>query len=94
MTGGSPVPVPVAKKFYVIDFAQELPELVGKTIYFKDFSFDLAAAVTDARGTTYPVFNDTDLIIYVTNTEFYNITEDGFLYGGTYYQSITLGESS
>lgn len=94
ITGGSPVPIPVAKKFDVIDFVQELPELVGKTIYFKDLSFDIAATVTDARGTTYPVFNDTDLTIYVTNTEFYYITNCGFLRGGTYYQSITLGESS
>lgn len=94
MTGTSPVPLPINTSFDVIVFAQELPELVGKTINFKDFSFDIAAVVTDARGTTYPVFNDTDLIIYVTNTEQYYITEDGFLRGGTYYQSITLGESS
>lgn len=89
-----PLPAPMGKSVDVIDFAQELPELVGQTINFKDFSFDVAATVTDARGTTYPVFHDTDKRIYMNASDYYYIADDGFLRNGTYYQSITLGEGS
>jgi len=94
-TGGSPVPSLLTKALNVIVFAQDMPELVGKTIYFKDFSFDLAATVTDARGTTtYPDFGFPDIIIYATNTDFYYVTGDGFFRDEAYYQSLTLGEES
>ena len=91
---GTKPPVLITTAFDVIVFAQELPELVGKTIYFKDLSFDIAATVTDARGTTYPDLDVPNLIIYATNTELYYITTDGFLHDGAYYQSLTLGEES
>lgn len=94
MTGTNPIPLPVNTSFDVIVFAQELPELVGKTINFKDFSFDISATLTDARGTTYPEFNNTNKRIYTSDSNFYYITGDGFLLNGTYYQSITLGEQS
>ena len=48
-----------------------MPELVGKTIYFKDLSLDIAATVTDARGTTYTDLVFPDITIYATNTDSY-----------------------
>lgn len=66
---GTGIPFPVSTTFNVIVFAQEMPELVGKTINFKDFSFDIAATVTDARGTTYTDLVFPDITIYATNTD-------------------------